>query len=238
MAPTLLIVLTLGQTAGPAVRDTVTFADAPSVQFLPLREIGAAFGRPVAKAGGKFTLGGRALPTSQIRRLEDGTVLVPLALLRGYGIVVNPNGKRTTIKDKATPGRYFYARHGLKRVVINKREQTLLAFQGERKVLTTNVSTGRAAKQTPTGLFRAQAYKNPLHRSRLYDGAAMPWAVQIVGNIFVHGFTSVPGRAASSGCIRLPLTGGNPARWLYHWIEPGTSVQIGGKWPAGAIAAK
>ncbi len=192
----------------------------------------------MARANGKITLAGRAIPVKDVRRLTDGTILVPVGLLRSYGFIVNPNGKRTSIKDKSKPGRLFYARRGAKRVVVNKREQTLIAFQGERKVLTTNVSTGRAAKQTPTGLFKAQAYKNKLHRSRLYDNVAMPWSVQIVGNVFIHGFKSVPGRAASSGCIRLPLSGGNPAQWFYHWVEPGTSVQIGGKWPAGAIPAK
>ena len=238
MVPTLLVALAIGQTAPPAIRDTITFADAPSLQFLPLREIGAAFDRPVGKAAGKITLGGRAIPAKDVRRLTDGTILVPIRLLRSYGFILNPNGKRTTIKDKTKPGRFFYARQGLKRVVVNKNAQTLVAFEGERKVLTTNVSTGREAKQTPSGLFRAQAFKDATHHSRLHNQAYMPWAVQIVGNVFIHGFKSVPGRAASSGCIRLPLTGGNPARWFYHWIEPGTSVQIGGKWPAGAIPAK
>lgn len=238
MIPTLLAVLAVGQAASPNVRDTVTFADAPSLQFIPLREVGAAFDRPVAKANGQITLAGRAIPVKDVRRLTDGTILVPLGMLRSYGFIVNPNGKRTTIKDKKKPGRLFYARRGAKRVVINKKEQTLLAFQGERKVMTTNVSTGREAKQTPTGLFKAQAFKDPTHRSKLHNQAYMPWSVQIVGNVFIHGFKSVPGRAASSGCIRLPLTNGNPARWFYHWVEPGTSVQIGGKWPAGAIAAK
>ena len=210
----------------------MSFADAPNRGFLPLREVGRAFDWKIGYAEGRATLNGRKLDPKPLRSLADGTTLVPLDLLQSYGVLVGKaKGKLVPIKDKQKPGSFFYARHGAKRVFVNKKEQTLVAFEGERKVLTTRVSTGREGKATPTGLFKAQAYKQRMHKSRLHNDAPMPWSVQIVGNIFIHGFKSVPGRAASSGCIRVPLTGGNPARWFWYWIEPGTPVSFLGKWP-------
>jgi lipoprotein-anchoring transpeptidase ErfK/SrfK len=54
----------------------------------------------------------------------------------------------------------------------------------------------------------------------------MPWSVQINGHIFIHGFSSVPAYPASHGCIRVPLTGPNPARCFYEWIHRGTPVAV------------
>ena len=54
----------------------------------------------------------------------------------------------------------------------------------------------------------------------------MPWSVQVSGNVFVHGFTSVPDYPASHGCIRVPLTGRNPAKFFYEWINVGTPIAI------------
>ena len=48
------------------------------------------------------------------------------------------------------------------------------------------------------------------------------WAEEIRAN----GFTSVPDSPASHGCIRMPLTGGNPARFFYEWVHRGTPVSI------------
>lgn len=222
-----------------ATLDGVTFSDTDSRIYVPLREVGTSLDWRVTKSGGTWSLNGRSIPNKETRRLVNGTKLVSLSALKTRGLRVNYDPKRrlATVKNAKNMGRFFYVRNGMKRVRVNKKAQELRAWQGQRLVLVTPVSTGRAGKQTPTGIFRAQAYKNKLHRSRLYDNVAMPWSVHIVGNIFLHGFKSVPGRPASAGCIRIPLDKGNPARWLYTWIEPGTSVSILGKWPAGTRVA-
>ena len=61
----------------------------------------------------------------------------------------------------------------------------------------------------------------------------MPWSVQVRGDVVIHGFPSVPPHAASHGCVRVPLTGANPAHWFYTWVETGTPIEIGDAWPAG-----
>jgi len=116
------------------------------------------------------------------------------------------------------------------RVVINKSQQMLRAYEGDRLVLQTHVSTGKEGKETPNGRFRAGA-KYRMHRSSRYHNAPMPYSVVVNGHYFIHGYTSVPNYPASHGCIRLPLNNGNPARWFYHWIKPGTPISIVGDWP-------
>ena len=120
------------------------------------------------------------------------------------------------------------AANGGKRVVIDKSRQTLRAYEGDLLVLESRVSTGRPGRETPSGRYRAQ-YKTLMHYSRLYDNAPMPYSVQIGGNYFIHGFDSVPDYPASHGCIRLPLTGQNPARLFYDWVDVGTPVVITGR---------
>ena len=108
---------------------------------------------------------------------------------------------------------------------VDLAEQRLRAWQGERLVMETHVSSGRNGR-TPSGNFRAGPYKSRMHYSKLYDNAPMPWSVQVNGNVFIHGFSSVPDYPASHGCIRVPLNEGNPARFFYEWIDVGTPVRI------------
>lgn len=115
---------------------------------------------------------------------------------------------------------------GQKRVIIDKSQQVLQAYEGNRLVMQTRISTGRRGKETPNGHFRAQS-KSLMHRSRLYDNAPMPYSVQVAGNYFIHGFSSVPSYPASHGCIRVPI---DNAREFYNWVNTGTPVDIVGKW--------
>ena len=116
-----------------------------------------------------------------------------------------------------------------KRVVIDKTTQMLRAYEGERVVIESRVSTGKMGRRTPSGNFTA-GDKERMHHSRLYHHAPMPWSVDVNGNIFIHGFTSVPDRPASHGCIRIPLAGDNPAKRFFDWVEPGTPIEITGEW--------
>lgn len=116
-----------------------------------------------------------------------------------------------------------------KRVEIDKTRQILSAYEGERLVLQTHISTGKWDKSTPNGQFAA-GEKERLHNSKLFHNAPMPYSVEVVGDVFIHGFTSVPRSPASHGCIRLPLSGDNPAKRFYEWVEQGTPIEITGHW--------
>lgn len=114
---------------------------------------------------------------------------------------------------------------GPKRVEINLTEQTLRAYEGRRLVMQSRISSGRG-RITPTGSFTAGPYMAENHYSSLFNNAHMPWSVQVQGNIFIHGFAEVPDYPASKGCIRLPISGNNPARRFYQWVEVGTPIRI------------
>jgi lipoprotein-anchoring transpeptidase ErfK/SrfK len=116
-----------------------------------------------------------------------------------------------------------------KRVEIDKTRQMLSAYEGDRLVFQSRISTGKWDRSTPNGEFQA-GEKERMHYSRLFHNAPMPYSVEVTGNIFIHGFTSVPRRPASHGCIRLPLDGGNPAKRFYEWVERGTPIEITGHW--------
>jgi lipoprotein-anchoring transpeptidase ErfK/SrfK len=114
-------------------------------------------------------------------------------------------------------------------VEIDKTLQRLRAYEGDRLILESRISTGKWDRSTPNGRSSA-GVKYRMHYSKLDHNAPMPYSVQVVGNVFIHGFTSVPNRPALHGCIRLPLDGDNPARRFFEWIEPGTPISIHGRW--------
>lgn len=118
-----------------------------------------------------------------------------------------------------------------KRVEIDKANQVLRAYEGDRLVFQSHISSGKYDRSTPNGRFRA-GEKHRMHFSRLYHHAPMPFSVQVTGNCFIHGYGAVPDYPASHGCIRLSLSDGNPARQFYNWVEPGTPIDIEGRWTA------
>ena len=148
---------------------------------------------------------------------QDG----PLARLFS-GERADPQAKRSPSSQTQKAKGWGFG--GPKRVEIDLTDQMLRAYEGSRVVLKTRISSGRNGA-TPTGSFRA-GWKNADHYSSLFNNAPMPWSVQVRGNIFVHGFTSVPDYPASHGCIRVPLTGNNPAKRFFNWVEAGTPIRI------------
>jgi hypothetical protein len=118
---------------------------------------------------------------------------------------------------------------GPKVVIVDKANQELRAYEGDSLVLRTNISTGRPGKETPNGRYSVRG-KKLMHYSSLYDNAPMPYSVHVAGNYFIHGYSSVPSFPASHGCVRVPLSGDNPARRFYQWVNVGTPVRIVGNW--------
>lgn len=208
------------------VIEPVTFDVLPGKLFVPVMEAAEFFGWEVFcdAATKEVHLNGSAVAKTECRLLLDGTGLISTDGLAAIGVTVNlhPSGQSATLILGA---KHFTLMRAEKRVEVSLAEQRLRAWQGNRLVLQTNVSTGRGGR-TPSGEFTAGPYKARLHRSRLYNNARMPWSVQVNGHVFIHGFSSVPSYPASHGCVRMPLTGGNPARFFYEWVDAGTPVKI------------
>jgi len=212
--------------------DGVSFAGDAGRLYLPAREAAQALGWNFGsdRRGRRLTLNRRPLRVR--RRLANGTALASTADLRERGATVtwdtSENAARVMVGAKE-----IRVRKGLKRVAVSLDRQRMRAWEGERLVLDTRVSTGQRGHRTPAGEFRAGPAKERLHLSRRYPGSRMPWSVQVQGHVFIHGFTSVPAYSASHGCVRVPLTRGNPARWFWEWVDVGTPISIRRGWPGG-----
>jgi hypothetical protein len=235
----LLLALTVSAPPLQAIRseelDGISFADDPHVLFVPIEEIASAlrWEMQMNQESGQISLNGRLLDAAHRRKLVNGTSLVPLDELQRAGATItwSNDGMEALVASDHTKIAIPFAN---KQVEVDLANQRLRAYQGARLVLDSAISTGREGKKTPPGEFNAGPVKSRMHRSRLYHNAPMPWSVQVHENIFIHGFRKVPRRPSSHGCIRLPLTGANPAKWFYNWIDLGTPISIKGHWPAAA----
>lgn len=104
-------------------------------------------------------------------------------------------------------------------------EQTLVAYEGERPVFATLVSSGKEGFETPTGLFRIHAK----HVSTTMDGLAgeqdeysiedVPWTMYFQGSYALHAafWHDKFGNTRSHGCVNLSPA---DARWLFEWATP------------------
>src|SRR5438094_4263904 len=215
--------------------DGISFADDPHMLFVPIEEIARTLGWETHFEQEDISLNGHLLDAAHLRKLTNGTFLVPLDELQRAGATItwSDDGMQALV---ASDNKNIAIQFANKRVEVDLANQCLHAYQGARLVLESPISSGREGKKTPPGEFKAGPVKSPMHRSRLYHNVPMPWSVQVHKNIFIHGFRKVPQHPSSHGCIRLPLAGANPAKWFYDWIDLGTPVTIKGHWPAAAAS--
>jgi hypothetical protein len=107
-------------------------------------------------------------------------------------------------------------------VGIDLYEQTLIAYEGERPVYTTLISSGLADWPTNEGLFHVYlrydrtpmsgAYQQP----DFYFLQEVPWTQYFDGDIALHGtyWHDGFGYRHSHGCVNASIT---DAKWLYEW---------------------
>lgn len=122
---------------------------------------------------------------------------------------------------------------GAKWVHIDLSEQTLVAYEDERPVYATLVSTGKAGHETPTGLYRTQRkYVSTTMRGRdpvegTYHVEQVPWTLYYNGAYAVHAayWHDDFGKVRSHGCTNLAPA---DARWLFHW----SSLELPTGWHA------
>jgi hypothetical protein len=108
-------------------------------------------------------------------------------------------------------------------VHVDADEQTLVAYEGDRPVLATLVSTGRARTPTRRGLFRV--FAKTVHGTMRGRGWAdyfaeeVPWILHFHGGEALHGtyWHDGFGTPHSHGCVNLSLA---DARWLFEWTPP------------------
>ena len=186
----------------PEELDGISFADDPHMLFVPIEEIARTLGWETHFDQEEISLNGHLLDAAHLRKLTNGTLLVPLDELQRAGATItwSDDGMQALV---ASDNKNIAIQFADKRVEVDLANQHLRAYQGARLVLDSPISSGGEGKKTPPGEFKTGPIKSRMHRSRLYHNAPMPWSVQVHGNIFIHGFRKVPRHPSSHGCIRL-----------------------------------
>jgi len=107
-------------------------------------------------------------------------------------------------------------------LVIDLSAQRIVLYRDDVPSAVSTISTGRAGRETPTGLFTILE-KQVVHRSRTYDDASMPYMQRLTWKGVSMHAGHLPGYPASHGCIRLPMA---CAKLLFGVTKLGTSVRI------------
>lgn len=124
------------------------------------------------------------------------------------------------------PGQFHWTPHvapaGQVLVLVSLPEQRAYVYRAGSLIGVSSVSTGTAAKPTPTGTFEI-LQKKPMHRSNLYNDAPMPFMQRLTWDGIALHAGHVTGKPASHGCVRLPL---EFAKLLFAETEKGGIVVI------------
>jgi hypothetical protein len=108
---------------------------------------------------------------------------------------------------------------------IDLSEQTLVAYDGERPVFATLVSTGKEPGMTPVGVHRvmtklvAASMRDQPEEDEAYSIDDVPWTQYFSGSVALHGafWHAGFGQVRSHGCVNLSP---NDARWLFGFTLP------------------
>lgn len=179
-------------------------------------DAGAAGGRPVALAANRpsqATRGRLFLSASQVAQaLDSGTIDRPI---RSLLAIQSPLHYGDFVwNEVGVPGGQTWIR-------VDLRAQLISIFRAGNEIGTAVIVYGGDNKQTPLGRLHILA-KAKAHRSSLYD-AEMPYTLRLTGDgVSIHG-SSVRRRAATHGCIGVPL---EFARRLFEATRVGDEVLV------------
>jgi hypothetical protein len=107
-------------------------------------------------------------------------------------------------------------------VLVSIPDQLMYVYRNGVRIGRSTVSTGKAGKRTPTGVFTV-LQKKVRHESSIYKGAKMPHMQRLTWSGIAMHAGQLPGYPASAGCVRLPV---DFAAKLYSVTALGTTVII------------
>lgn len=122
-----------------------------------------------------------------------------------------------------------------KRILVDRGEQKLYAYEGDTLFMETSISTGLELTPTPRGTFTifkktpSRYMQGPLPYlavSKYYDLPGVPWNLYFTEQgAVIHGayWHDSFGKRYSSGCVNMRP---QEARTLYTWAELGTTVTV------------
>lgn len=101
--------------------------------------------------------------------------------------------------------------------LVSVSQQTMKVYHENRLLFEWPVSTAKAGKITPSGIYTPE-FLSKNHRSRRYNNAPMPYAIFYSGNYAIHGTDQIKrlGQPASHGCVRLHP---DNARILFRMVQ-------------------
>ena len=204
----------------------ITFADKSGVTYVVARTLAQRLGLDIELSPDDKVLKIGDKEFTEFRRLFSGEILLPIRDISKFDGTIEPSTEEGKSVVRCSAGQFDLV-VGKKHIEVDKAAQELTAFQGDVVVIKTNVSTGRPGHNTPVGEFTTGS-KERMHYSHKYNDAEMPYAVEVNGDVFFHGYGSVPHYPASHGCIRIPLGRKNPAKYLFSWVNRGVPVKIFG----------
>lgn len=106
------------------------------------------------------------------------------------------------------------------RVEIDIERQLVSYWDGAALVMISHASTGRPGMDTVPGSF---AVKTKVRGWQRVEFGVVYNPLWFHGNAGLHGFSSVPTRAASHGCVRIPI---DTANLIFPIIPVGTQVNV------------
>jgi lipoprotein-anchoring transpeptidase ErfK/SrfK len=126
-------------------------------------------------------------------------------------------------KSSLPAGQYVWKGGGqVDRLVIDLSRQLAYAYSGDNLVAVSTISSGDKKHLSPIGIFEILE-KKPMHHSKKYDDAPMPFMQRITDTGVALHAGHLPGYPASHGCLRLPSAF---ATKLYSSTRVGTEVLI------------
>lgn len=143
-------------------------------------------------------------------------------------LVVGPNGlalARSQVRIARRTERPADVPADAKWIHVDLKEQALIAYEGDRPVFATLVSSGKGEDYaTPTGLFRvaekhiSTTMRGPDPDEGVYEVEEVPWTMYYDNSYALHGayWHNSFGKTRSHGCTNIsPID----ARWLFYWSD-------------------
>ncbi|WP_169334360.1 L,D-transpeptidase family protein [Rubritalea marina] len=144
----------------------------------------------------------------------------------------------TTQQTKLAPGQFEWhperSPSGPVLMVVSIDDQMAYVYRNGVQIARSTVSTGRAGKETPTGVFQILQRKVD-HESNVYKGAKMPYMQRLTWTGIAMHAGQLPGYPASGGCIRLPY---EFSQKVYGVLSNGSTVAITKKGTVPSYSAK
>jgi lipoprotein-anchoring transpeptidase ErfK/SrfK len=192
------------------------------------------YASPTSDGKGKFSAKLKFDP-AEINGLRAGRVVVVVQvpdqeIAAGAPVTLEENQPTpTAIPAKpptATPGSDTTG----KWIDVNLTKQRLTAYEGDKAVFTTLISSGVAKYPTVTGTFKTYLKYEKQRMiggrgSDAYDLPNVPYVMYFYEDYAIHGayWHNNFGQPMSHGCVNTPVDAG---RFLYNWAPLGTTLTI------------